>query len=81
MGPMVMNCCPPEQVGTKEYGKMLKRIQVFEDGRVPAKEARSWRIEGQKRRITEKSIRGFETSLKWEVLWPRKDCGDLARGA
>ena len=42
------------QVGTKEYGKMLKRIQVVEDGGVPAKEARSCRIEGQKRRIARK---------------------------
>ena len=52
MGPKLMNCCKPEQVGTKECGNMLKRIQVFEDGRIPAKEARSWRIEGQKNRIT-----------------------------
>ena len=35
MGPKKMNCCKPEQVDTKEYGKMLKRIQVLEDGRVP----------------------------------------------
>ena len=32
--------------------KMLKRIQVFEEGRVPATEARNWKIEGRKRRIT-----------------------------
>ena len=34
---------------------MLKRSQVLEDGRVPAKDARSWRMEGQKRRITRKA--------------------------
>ena len=34
MGPKLMNCCKPEQVGTKEIGKMLKRIQVLKDGRV-----------------------------------------------
>ena len=51
MGPKLMNCCKPEQVGTKEHGKMLKRIQILEDGRVPAKEAKNWMIEGQKRRI------------------------------
>ena len=50
MGPKLMNCCKPEQVGTKEYGKMLKRIQVLKDGRVPAREARNWKIEGQKTR-------------------------------
>ena len=49
MGPKLMSCCIPEQVGTKEHGKMLKRIQILEDGRVPAKEAKHWKIEGQKR--------------------------------
>ena len=27
MGPKLMKCCKPEQVGTKEHGNMLKRIQ------------------------------------------------------
>ena len=40
MGPKLMNCCKREQVGTKEYGKMLKRVRVLEEGRIPAKEAR-----------------------------------------
>ena len=38
--------------GTKEHGKMLKRIQVLKDGRVSAKLARNWKIGGQKKRIT-----------------------------
>ena len=49
-----MNCCKLEQVCAKGYGKMLKRIQVLEDGSFPTKEARSWKIEGQNRRITRK---------------------------
>ena len=49
MGPKLMNSCKPEQVGTKKHGKMLKRIQILEDGRVPAEEATNWKIEGQKR--------------------------------
>ena len=40
-----MNCCNPEQVGTKEYGTMLKRSQILEDGWVPVKEAKNWKIE------------------------------------
>ena len=48
MGPKLMNCCKPEKVGTKEYGKMQKRIQILGDGRVAAKEARNRKIEGQK---------------------------------
>ena len=39
-----MNCYKLEQVGTKEHGKKLKRIQVLEE-----KEARNWKIEGQNR--------------------------------
>ena len=31
MGPKLVNCCRPEQMGTKEYGNMLKRIQTLED--------------------------------------------------
>ena len=49
-----MNCCKPEQVGTTEYGQMVKRIQILEDGRVPANEAMNWKIGGQKRRKTKK---------------------------
>ena len=57
MGPKLMNCCKPEQVGTKEHRKMLKRIQILEDGRVPAKEAINLKIEVEKRRITRKEYR------------------------
>ena len=49
-----MNCCKLERMGTKEYGKILKRIQTLEDGRAPAKEANNWRIEEQQKRITRK---------------------------
>ena len=53
MGPKLMNCYKLEQVGSKEYGKMILRIQVLEDGRVPAKEARIWKIDRTKKRITQ----------------------------
>ena len=33
MGAKLVNCCKPEQMGTTEYGKMLKRIQTLEDTR------------------------------------------------
>ena len=55
--PKLMNCCKLEQAGTKEYGKMIKRIQVLEDGRVPAEEARNWKIEGHFRRITTEAFK------------------------
>ena len=43
-----MNCCKPMQVHTKEYGKMLKRFQILEDGRVPAKDAKNEGLKGQR---------------------------------
>ena len=71
-----MNRCKQEQVGTKEFFKMLKRVQVLEDGRVPAKEARSWRIEGQKRRITrEEYQRLLFKFLNGRFYGLKKDCG------
>ena len=54
MGPKLMHCCKPEEMGTKEFGRMLKRIQTLEEGRVPAKETKSWRIEGKKEEKYEK---------------------------
>ena len=54
MGPKQVNCCRTEQMSTKEFGKMMKRIQTLEEGRVPAKEATKWRIDGEKNRMTRK---------------------------
>ena len=50
------------QAGTKGHrriGKMMKRIQILEEGRVPAKETKDWRIEGEKKKLRERSIRGW----------------------
>ena len=55
MGPKLTNCCRPEKMDTKEFGKMMKRIQILEEGGVPAKEAKNWRIEGEKKRMTRKA--------------------------
>ena len=71
-----MDCCKPEQVYTKEYGNMLKRIQVFEDGRVPADEARNWKIEGHIPR--EKSVRGFLSKFEMEGFMAQKGLWNLA---
>ena len=56
-----MNCCKSEQVGTKEYGKMLKRIHVLEAGGIPARKARNWMIEGQKK----EGSKGKEYRRSW----------------
>ena len=68
----MMNCCKPEQVGTKEPGKMLKRIQVLEDGRVPAKKARDWKIERQNKRITRKEYKRLFNEFEMEGFMAQK---------
>ena len=67
MGPKQKNCCKPEQMGTKEFGKMMKIIQILEEGRVPAKETKNWKIDGDKKELRQRSIRGRQTILRWKV--------------
>ena len=63
----LMNCCKPE------HGKMSKRIQVLEDGRLPVKEGRSWRIGGQKGRITGKKYRIFLNEFEMRGFMAQKE--------
>ena len=79
MAPKLMNCCKPEPMGTQGYGKMLKRIQVLKDGGVPAKEARNWRIEGQKRRITRKEHQRLQNKFEMEGFMAQKGLWNLAQ--
>ena len=72
LGPKFMNCCKPGKVGTKEHGKMWKRIQVFEDGRAPAKEATNWKIGEQKRKITRKEYQRLLNKFETEGFMTQK---------
>ena len=75
-----MNCCKPQQVGTKEHGKMLKQIQILEDGRVPVKGARNWEIEGQKKKIiTRKEYRRLLNKFEMGGFMAQKSLWNLAR--
>ena len=57
MKPKRTNCCRPEQMDTKEFGKMMKRIQILEEGTVPAREAKN-QLEnrGRKEKNNEKGV-------------------------
>ena len=79
LGPKLRNCCKPVQVCTREHGKMLQRIQIVEDGRVPAKEAKNWRIEGKKRRIAGKEYRRMSNEFELVGLMAQKVLWNLAR--
>ena len=68
MEPQLMNCCRPEQKGTEEVGKMMKRILTLEEGRVPVQKAKNWRIEGEKKRITRKEYQRLLNIFEMEGL-------------
>ena len=67
-----MNCCKPEQMGTKEYSKMMKIIQALEDGRVPAKDARSWRIEGKEKNYEKRVSEAFKQARHGRFHGPKR---------
>ena len=76
MGPKLVDCCKPEQMGTKEFGKMMKRIKLLEEGTVPAKETKNWRIVGEKIRITRKAYQRLLNKFEMEGLMAQKKaCG------
>ena len=79
MGPKLMNCCRPEQMDTKEFGKMENIIQILEEGRVPAQEAKNWRIEGEKKRITRKEYKRLVNNFEMEGLLVQKSMWKLAK--
>ena len=79
MGPNLVNCCRPEQMGTKEFGKMMRRIQILEDGIVPAKETKNWRIEGEKKRITRKAYQKLLNNFEMEGPMAQKGLWNLAK--
>ena len=79
MAPKLINCCMPEPIGTKEFGTMVKRLQTLEEGRVPAKEAKYWRIEGEKKRITRKECRRLLNKFEMEGLMAQKGMWKLAK--
>ena len=66
-------------MGTKECGRMLSRIQTLEEGRVPTKEAKNWRIEGAKKRITRKEYQRLLNKFKMECLMAQKGLWNLAK--
>ena len=79
MAPKLMNCSKPEPMGTQWYAKMLKRIQVLQDGNMPAKEARSCRIEGQKRKITCIEYQRLLNKFEMEGFMAQNGLWNLAR--
>ena len=79
MGPKLTNCSRLVQMNTKEFGKQMKRIQILEEGRVPAKEAKNWRIEGEKKRIARKEFERLLNNFEMEGLMAQKRLVELGK--
>ena len=70
-----MNRCKPENMDTKGYGNMLRRILTQHKGLV---NARGWKIEGQKRRVIRKECKRLreEFEVGGFAKW---GCGTLSK--
>ena len=60
LGPKLMTRCRPESKDTKQHGEMLKIVHNLEEGRVPDRNAKGWKVEGRKRRVTRKECNRME---------------------
>ena len=79
MRPKLMNCCKPQPMCAKGCGQMLKRLQTLENGGVPAKEAKNWRIERHKKRITRKECQRLVNKLEMEGFMAQKGLWNVTR--
>ena len=68
-------CCRLEQMGNKEFGKMMNTIQTLEEGRVPVNQPKNWRTEGEKKRITRTEYHRLSDKFEMEGLMAQEACG------
>ena len=58
-----MNHRRPEKKDTKEHGQMLKIILKVEEGEVPDRNAKGWKVEGEKRSVTRKECKRLNHTI------------------
>ena len=80
MGPKLVNCCRPELMGTKEFSKMMRRIHILEEGRIPAKEAKNRKMDGEKKRITRKECKRLFNNFEMDGFLAQQGLWNLVKG-
>ena len=65
--------------GHQRIWQDVEEIQILEEGRVPAKETKNWRIEGEKKRITRKEYQRLLNNFEMEGLMAQKGLWNLAK--
>ena len=78
IGPKLINCCRPEQMGTKEFWQNAEKQTL--EGRVLAQEARNWRIDVKKKRITRKEDQRLVNKIEMEGAMAQEGLWNLAKG-
>ena len=58
MGPKLMSCCRPEQMDTKEFGKMVKRIQTWRKEESQPKRQKIGKSREKRKELRERNIKG-----------------------
>ena len=71
MGPKLMNCCRPEQIGHQRNFQNAEKNSNSRTRKSPSQEAKNWRIDTRK----EKLVNKFEM----EGLMTQKACGTWPR--
>ena len=56
MGPKLVNCCRLEQMDTKEFGNMVKRIQIPRGRKSPSQRGKELENRGGKENNYEKGV-------------------------
>ena len=73
-GLKLMDRCRPEKRDTEGYGKTVNINFKVEEGEVPHRNAKGWKLEGEKKELQGTSARGQWKNLKLEVPWHKKGC-------
>ena len=67
-----MDCCKPEKNGDTRIWNFEIRIPVLEEEKVPAKNARGWKVEGLKRRVTREEDKRLREELEVRGVMAQK---------
>ena len=79
MGPKLTNKCQPEEKGRKEWSKMLRIILLLEEGKVPAKAAKDWLMEGKKVQITREEYKRLKREFEEDGQMAKKELWNRAK--
>ena len=59
-----MGKCRPEDKGAKEKRKMLRRLLVGEEGKVPDEAAKDWQVEGKRVDVAREEYKNFNKEFE-----------------